>query len=235
MGRADHDVAGDLAAVEFAEGREGDAEFFVDAGESKRLGVEHHGKAGGGEGAENLLAFTEAVAEEGGRGAVGDGLAAESDEVGDDLGLGWHDVAREGERRFHDQRVGLRRGARLGGETGTEFEIAGVEERAVFRGREMDLRRAEDVAGGMKRGGDAEFEFVGNAEREFGDEAFAGDARVEETRSAGRAEHFRVTRDVVGMGVRNERAGDARLRVEPPADLRQVDALAVDDFPGCGH
>lgn len=102
----------------------------------------------------------------------------------------------------------------------------------MLGGFEEDLGRAENVAGGVKRGGDTEFERVRHAEGELGSEAFAGDAGVEKTGSGGRAEDFGVAGDVIGMGVRNEGARDAGLGVEGPADFREVDAFAVMDFPG---
>jgi hypothetical protein len=41
--RADDDVAGDFLGGEFAVGREGEAEFLVDAREAERLRMKHHG------------------------------------------------------------------------------------------------------------------------------------------------------------------------------------------------
>ena len=91
------------------------------------------------------------------------------------------------------------------------------------------------MTGGVEGGGHAELEFVGTAEREFVDQALAGDARVEETGGARRAEDLGMARHMVGVSVRDEGAGDAGLGIEGPADLREVDAFAENNFPRTCH
>ena len=127
MRGTDDDVASDLAAVELAEGRKGHSEFFIDAREAEGLGVEHDRETGGREGTEDFLTLAEAVAEERGRRAVGDGLLTKRDDLRDDCGLRRHDVTREAKRRFHDQGVRAWGGARLRREAGAKLEIARVE------------------------------------------------------------------------------------------------------------
>ena len=114
--------------VEFAEWGKRDTELFVDAREAERLGVQHHGQVGGREGTEDFLAFAEAVAEECGGRALRDSALAEFDELRGDFGFRWENIARQRERRLHDERIGAGRGARFGGEAGTELEVAGVEQ-----------------------------------------------------------------------------------------------------------
>lgn len=118
VGRADDDVAGVRGGVEFGVNGEIEAELRADPGETVRLGLQHDRQPGPGEGAENFLAFTEAVAEEDGRRAGGQGVAAKGDEVGDDFGGGREDVAREAEGGLHDEGVGAGCRAQLGGVAG---------------------------------------------------------------------------------------------------------------------
>ena len=197
--------------------------------------MEHDRETGGREGTEDFLTLAEAVTEERGRRAVGDGLLTKRDDLRDDCGLRRHDVTREAKRRFHDQGVRAWSGARLRREAGAQLEVARVEERAMLGGGEMDLRGTENVTGGVEGGSHAELEFVGTAEREFVDQALAGDARVEETGGGGRAEDLGMARHMVGVSVRDEGAGDAGLGIEGPADLREVDAFAENNLPRISH
>jgi len=232
MGRADDDVAGVGGGVELDVRREVEAELRADAGEAMRLGLEHDRQAGGSKGAEDFLALAEAVAEQDGRGADGESVAAEREEVGDDFGGGREDVAREAERRFHDERVGARGGAGFGGVAGQEFEIAGVEERAVLGVIEENLGGAVDVAGGVERDGAVGGELLGMAE---GEDVLGAllrrEAGAHEAGSGAGAEDLGVARHVIGVGVGNETALGSTGGVERPADLRKVDAVFEIDFP----
>ena len=234
MGRAQDDMAAGLVGVEFTVRREFQPELLADPRKPQGVGVQHHRQLRRGEGAQDLLTLAQAVAEQNRRGAVGEGAPAEFDDPGDDLRLGREDIAREAEGGLHDEHIGARGGTRLGGEAGAELEVPRVEQRAVLGALEQDLARAEDVAGGMQRGGDAEFQPVGTAERQGGLLAFARHPGVHQARSGGGAENLAVPGDVVAMGVGNEGAGGAHLGVEPPADLRQPDPLAMMDLPSHG-
>jgi hypothetical protein len=225
-------VAGEIGFGEFAVGREGEAEFFVDAGELVRLRVEHHGERGVREAGEEFLAFAEAVSEKYGRGVLGEGGAAEGDDVGDGFFGGREDILRAAEGGLHNEGVGAGRGVGAGGEAGAGFEIAGVEEGAAFGVIEEDLGGAVDVAGGEEGDGGVGGELFGVAE---GKEVFAaaggGETFAHEAGGGGGAEDFAVAGDVIGVSVGDEGAVDGAVGVERPADLREVDAVAELDVP----
>ena len=88
------------------------------------------------------------------------------------------------------------------------------------------------MAGRMERDGAVSGELLGVAEGQHVLGALARQAGAQKTRRAARAENLPMPRDMVGVRVRDERPLHPALRVEPPADLRQVDAFAILDFPG---
>lgn len=188
----------------------------------------------GGEAAEELLGFAEAVSKKYGRLFVLEGGATEGGDVGEDFFRRRKHVVRAAEGGLHDEDVGVRGGAGLGGEAGAEFEIAGVEERAVVGVGEEALGGAVDVAGGVERDGGVGRELFGVAEGNYSFAAFGGHAGAHEAGGAFGAEDFFVRREVVEVGVRNEGAFDGMVSVEPPVDLREVEAVAELDFPR-GH
>ncbi len=240
LGRTDHDMAGAGGGVESRIGGKGDAERLVDRGEPQSLRMQHDREGGAGEGAEDLLALAQAVTEEHGRVAVLQGGAAKGDDVGQD-GLGGREcVVGPAVRRLHDDEVGRRRHAGLGGAAGAELEIAGVEQAAAAGILQPDHGGAVDVAGGMK--GDGYLGVIGAErgalpERQDQLETFVqdvGHARAHEGGGARGEEHLAVSGEVVEVGVGNEGTRDRIVRVEPPADLREADAVAVLYVPGHG-
>ena len=217
-------MAGEGGGIEGGVGREGEAELFVNAGELQRLLMEHHGKLGAGEGREELLAFAEAVAEKDGRGAVGEGVAAEGYDGGEDFRRGRENVARKTIRGLHDEAVGAGCSAGFGGEAGAEFEVAGVEEAAVVGVLEECLCGTVDMTGGVEGDGGVGGELFGVAEGEDVFGALAGHAGAHEAGGAGGAENLAVGREVVEVGVRHEGARRGVVGVEPPVELREVEA-----------
>jgi len=89
------------------------------------------------------------------------------------------------------------------------------------------------VAGGPKRDGALRGELLGLPEREVMLDAPPAHARAHEPRGGGRADEFLVLGEVVEVRVRDERTLHGPPRIEPPVDLRQVDAgFEMLDFPG---
>lgn len=232
LGRTDDDVAGELGGIEGAVGREGEAEFFVNLSEPKRLRVEHRGERGAGEGGKEFLAFTEGVAEEDGGVALVEGGAAEAQEIGEDLGGGREDVVGAAVGGLHDEHVGARGGAGFGGEPGAEFEITGVEEAAVGGVGEEGLGGAKDVAGRVEGDGGIGGEGLGAAEGKDVFGAFGGHAGAHEAGGTFGEEDLAVGGEVIEVGVRDEGARDGLAGIEPPVDLGQVNAVSEANIPG---
>ena len=96
---------------------------------------------------------------------------------------------------------------------------------------EQDLARSDDMPGGMQGRGGPKIQRLRTPEgrRELG--AAARQAGVQQPRGGRGAEHLLVPGDVVAMRVRDEGSLRPGLGIEPPADLRQPDALAVMNLP----
>jgi hypothetical protein len=150
---------------------------------------------------------------------------------------GWQCVVGPAIRRLHDDDVCGGWFAKLSGAAGAELEIAGIEEASILGVIDCDHGRAVDVAGRVEGDGDLRV-VVGEWGRlvkgEFTLEAFAvgvGHAGSHEGGGAGREQNLAVRGEVVEVGVRDEAARDGVVSVEPPVELREVEAVAIVDVP----
>ena len=166
---------------------------------------------------------------------------------------------RPSEGRFHHEQIGVARLARLGGKTGTQLEVAGVEQ-ALTVGFNERHGAAEDVAGREKREVKSCFRAgagVGdpgcNADAVYccpavkvspfteGKEVFQpfpAQSRAHESGGSFSEHHFTMRGNVVAVRVADENPLRASLRfvsVEPQAELRQMHANAVKAKLKRGH
>ena len=122
-------------------------------------------------------------------------------------------ITRQAVGRLHDKSVGLSPFRRLGRAAGSQLEIASVKQGAGI-GFEEELGRAENMAGGQERDTQAadrrqltkwQDVFV----------AFAGKARLHQTRSSFRNDDLVVRSDVVAVCMGNESERSCVRRIEP--------------------
>jgi len=84
----------------------------------------------------------------------------------------------------------------------------------------------------VERCGYAKTQRVPLFEFQLGDHPAPGMRAWRKRAVAGVQMNFRMARDVIRVGVRDERPRHPALSIEPPADLRQVNALSMCDIPG---
>ena len=191
--------------------------------------MEHDLEACAAQTGEDFLGFAERVAQQDGHGMFLEGFDAEFEDLGHDLLERREDIAWEAVGGFHHERLGMAMGGGFGAGALAEFEVAGVEERAVV-GFEERLRGAEDMAGGEEAEAEV-FEVARLAERER--DFFAGPiahASLHEAEGGGSCDGFFVAAGVVAVrvGDEGERLGEAR--VEPEPGLRQMERPVVPDL-----
>ena len=101
--------------------------------------------------------------------------------------------------------------------------------------RQQALGRAENMTGGKQGHRGVAGQPLGMAERQDVLDPVAGQARPHQAGGAGGAKNLPVGGDVIGMRVRDERTGNRKMRIKPPAGLRQPEAVAMVDLPAHGR
>ena len=227
--RAEEDMARGFGGVPFSEFGEGDSLLAVDRDEFRDRAVEHDREARAAQGGKDFLGFSQRVAEQDRDGVFLEGFDAEFEDLGHDFLKRREDIAREAVGGFHHQGLGLAMGGGFRAGALAEFEVAGVEERAVVC-FDKGLRGAEDMAGGKEAEAEV-FEVAGFAkgERDFLALPIAH-AGLHEAEGGGSRDGFFVAAGVVAVGVGDEGERLEEARVEPQIRLRQMERPVVPDL-----
>ena len=222
-------MARGFGGVPFGEFGEGDSLLAVDRNEFRDRAVEHDWEARVAKGGEDFLGFSQRVAEQHGDGMFLEGFDAEFEDLAHDFLERREDIAWEAVGGFHNQSLGWAMGGGFGAGALAEFEVAGVEERAVV-GFEESLRGAEDMAGGKEAEAEV-FEVAGLAK---GERDFLAlpipHAGLHEAEGGRRCDGFFVAAGVVAVGVGDESERLREARVEPQIRLRQIERPVVPDL-----
>ena len=107
--------------------------LFVDARHLIDRAMQHWCQFGSGQCAKNLLCFAQGIAEQHWNFVVVDRVPAEGDDLGNYFFGRRQAITRKAVSGLHDQCVGCCPFRRFGRLTATQFEIAGVKQRIIFR------------------------------------------------------------------------------------------------------
>jgi hypothetical protein len=156
---------------------------------------------------------------------------AERADVTQHLLGGRENVMRPRERGLHDQHVRARRGAGFRRTAAAQFEVTGVQQRAMRLVHDQALRRTVDMSGRVQRDRGIGGELFRLLEWQHVFHALAGHPRLHEARRSERTQDFAVRRDVIGVGVGDEGTLLREMRVQPPRNLRQPYSGVEFNFP----
>jgi hypothetical protein len=246
-GGSDDDMtagAGGFGGVEPGEGGEGATEFLIDPGDACDRFGDPDGEARMKQAGEQFLGFAEGIGEEDGDLIEFQGFSAEPDDIREDPIGGGEDKPRFAEGGFHDENVGVDRVTGFGGQTGSELEIAGVEERTRV-GFDQGHGGAEDMTGGKQGevGGTGwtklripEVDPFMEAEDVF--LALAGHTGAHESPGGFGGNDPGMTAGVIGMGMGDDDqfvGADRLMGIEPEPESGKVQTAADEVEIGAGH